>query len=294
MALTSSVALDLSKLPPPAFVETLDYEAILSALIAAAREEWPDFTPRESDPATKILQVFAYREMLLRQRLNDVGRSIMLAFGRDSDLDHLAAFYGVERQLIRAATDSEPAIWEDDDSLRARIQLAPEQLPYAGLTGAGYRSRVRRLTPAIKDVASIKRDGGQIDIVLLARDGDGTVSPDIVHLVTQSFQDDDAVQLTDIVTVRAADILPYDVALTLWVRPGPDQSLLRAAAQQAVRGYAALRHRVGAVVFAQMISSAASVGGVEHVTIAGGDIDPGPYGAPWLRDLSIAIETVGA
>ncbi|BAV65760.1 baseplate assembly protein [Sphingobium cloacae] len=293
MALTSSAALDLSKLPPPAFVETLDYEAILADLIAEAKDRMPGFAPRESSPAMKLLEIFAYREMLLRQRFNDVGRSIMLAFGHDADLDHLAAFYGVDRLLIRPATDLEPEVLEDDDSFRARIQLAPEELPYAGITGAGYRSRALRLSPAIKDVATIKREGGRVDVVLLGREGDGTVPPDIVQLVTRSFLEEDAVQLTDIVTIRAAQILPYDIALTLHVRPGPDQSLLRVAAEEAVRRYAALRHRVGAVVFAQMLSSAASVGGVEHVGIGSADIDPGPYGAAWLRDLTVDVQVIG-
>ena len=43
----------------------------------------------ESDPAWTILEVAAYRELLLRQRINDASRAVMLAFATGADLEHL-------------------------------------------------------------------------------------------------------------------------------------------------------------------------------------------------------------
>ncbi|MFP3028328.1 MAG: baseplate assembly protein J, partial [Wolbachia sp.] len=52
----------------------------------------------ESDPAIKVLEVAAWRELLLRERINEVAKSNLLKFAKGEDLDNLAEFYGVERQ----------------------------------------------------------------------------------------------------------------------------------------------------------------------------------------------------
>lgn len=62
-------AVDLSQLPAPSVVETLDFETILQAMLDDLLARDPDFSALvESDPAYKILEVAAYRELLLRQR----------------------------------------------------------------------------------------------------------------------------------------------------------------------------------------------------------------------------------
>lgn len=93
--------INLSLLPAPDVVQSLDYDTILSEMLADLRHRAPELTALvESDPAYKILQVAAYRELLLRQRVNDAGRSVMLAYAKGRDLDHLAALFGLQRQRI--------------------------------------------------------------------------------------------------------------------------------------------------------------------------------------------------
>ena len=75
----SFTAIDLSTLPAPHVVEPIDYQTILSAMIADLQARDPAFTALvESDPAWKIIEVCAYREMLLRQRVNDAARAVIL------------------------------------------------------------------------------------------------------------------------------------------------------------------------------------------------------------------------
>lgn len=96
--MSSFTAIDLSQLPAPSVVEPLDYEQILGAMLADLKARDPSFDALvESDPAYKILEVAAYRELLIRQRVNDAGRSVMLAYATGSDLDHLGALMGVSR-----------------------------------------------------------------------------------------------------------------------------------------------------------------------------------------------------
>lgn len=287
--------LDLSKLPAPAVIKGVDYEAILAERIARLKELWPELDTEalETEPGVILQQADAFREMLTKAAINDAARAVMLSFATGTDLDNLAAFYGVERLVIQAATDTTPAVMESDTDFRVRVKLAPEQLPYAGMTGGGYRALARRTAPSVKDVSTIKRDGGHVDVILLAREGNGAVSNDVVASVYLAFQDDAATQLTDIVSVRSASITNYDIPLTLKVQRGPDPAAVKAAAEAAVRAYCASRHRVGKIVYRNMVEAAAAVGGVENAVAAMSDIDPGSDGAAFLGTLTTTVEVVG-
>ena len=63
-------SLKLSKLPPPAVKETLDFEDILAKKKKQLKELYPAWNADvESDPTVASLEVSAYREMLGRQRV---------------------------------------------------------------------------------------------------------------------------------------------------------------------------------------------------------------------------------
>jgi len=286
----TGLMLDLSRLPAPAVLAPLDFEAILGERLTDFQTRYPQFdTLLESDPAVKLQQVDAWRELLTRAAINDAARGVMLAFATGSDLDHLAAFYGVSRRVIEPATETTPEVLESDAELRARIQIAPETLPHAGVTGGFYRARALAAVPALKDVAAIKRGNGRVDLVLLSREGDGTVSPEQLATVSALFADGETVQLTDILSVSAAAITPFAAEIHLTVKRGPDPQAVRSAAEAAVRAYCADRHRIGAPVYVQMLAAVASVGGVEHASVVWpiGDIDPGTAGAAWLSSVTL-------
>src|SRR5438445_485309 len=96
-----SSSLDLSLLPAPTIVEQIDFETIRSAMIADLQARLPSFdTVLESDPVVKLIEVAAYRELLLRQQFNDRARGLMLAYATGPDLDQLAALVGVARLVI--------------------------------------------------------------------------------------------------------------------------------------------------------------------------------------------------
>ncbi|WP_019833767.1 baseplate assembly protein [Sphingomonas sp. PR090111-T3T-6A] len=289
----SAPTVDLSSLPPPTVVAPLSFEAILANLIADFRTRLPDFDALlESDPISKLMEAFAYRELLTRADANDQARSVMPAFAKGANLDQIVARLGLTRLVVTPATDAAPAVMERDEDLLRRYLLSPE-LMAIGMTAGGYEARVRTVAPSVKDVSVINTGGGGISIVLLGRDGDGTVPPETVGMVAAAFAGEDATQLTDIVTVSAATILPYSATLTLWIRPGPAPIVVQAAAMTAARAYAAGRHMIGRAVYADMLrAAAASVGGIERASIDIGDVDPGPRGAAWLETLSVDVEVI--
>jgi phage-related baseplate assembly protein len=99
-------AVDLSQVPSPAVVEQLDFETILQAMLSDLISRDPTFNALvESDPAYKILEVAAYREVIIRQRVNDAAHAVMLAYAIGPDLDQLGANYGVQRLLNSGPTD---------------------------------------------------------------------------------------------------------------------------------------------------------------------------------------------
>ena len=291
--------LDLSTLAAPAVIKSVDYETILAARLAdlvsraAAVGITIDTTSLESEPGVILEQTDAYREMLTLSAINDAARSVMLAFATGTDLDHLAAFYDVVRLTITAATSTTAAVMEGDDSLRLRCQLAPEQLPYAGMTGGGYRALALRVAPSVKDVQTIKSSGGRVAVILLGRDGDGAVSDGVVTTVYSTFQDDDATQLTDVITVRPAAIVHYAPTITIKILAGPDPATVQAAALTAVQAYATSRHKIGLTVYAQMLESAASVGGVESAACDISDVVPGEDGAAYMTGATIVVQVIG-
>ena len=85
--------IDLSQLPAPIVVEVLDYEDILAerkaTLISLYPEEQREAVARtlslESEPIVKLLQENAYREVILRQRVNDAAKAVMLAHAATGD-----------------------------------------------------------------------------------------------------------------------------------------------------------------------------------------------------------------
>ena len=103
--------IDLSQLPAPDVVEQLDYESLLeerkTTLISLYPADQQEAISRtltlESEPLVKLLQENAYRELILRQRVNEAARAVMVAYATGSDLDQLAANFNVERLVLQAA-----------------------------------------------------------------------------------------------------------------------------------------------------------------------------------------------
>jgi phage-related baseplate assembly protein len=158
-------AIDLSKLPSPQVVEALSAEAIFNEMLASLQQLDPTFNALvPSDPAYKILLVAAYRELLLRQKMNDKAKARMLAFALDADLDHIGASMAVPVARLAGETN---------DAFRARLVLAPEAYSVAGPVGA-YKFHALSAHSGIKDVSVWNPGiGGRVNVAVLSKDGNG-------------------------------------------------------------------------------------------------------------------------
>lgn len=117
MSSNTYTAIDLSLLSPPDVVKQINFEIILKEglddFYQRMREIQPDFPDLlESDPAMKLAEAFAYREMTVRQDANNQALSVLLAYSADNDLDHKAAERNLKRRIISPATETTPAVKE--------------------------------------------------------------------------------------------------------------------------------------------------------------------------------------
>ncbi|MCA8275940.1 baseplate J/gp47 family protein [Burkholderia sp. AU30280] len=272
----SVTPIDLSQLPSPDVVETIDYETLLAARKARFVSLYPADEQAEiaatlaleSEPVVKLLQENAYREIVLRQRVNDAARAVMLAYAVGTDLDHLAALFGIRRLTITPADPEHnlAAVMESDTDLRARTQLAPQSLSVAGPEGA-YVSHARNADGRVLDASAVSPAPCEVLVSVLARDGDGTADPALIAAVAAALQADDVRPLTDKVTVRGAEILRYQVRARLVFFAGPDRAVALAEANRAMKKYTESMHRLGMEVTLDGIYAAARAAGVQKVIL---------------------------
>lgn len=245
--MADDAVLDLRALPAPDAIEVVDYETIFASMLADLCQRDPAFTALvESDPAYKVLEVAAYREMLLRLRVNQAVRTRLLAYATGSDLDHLGAFYGVVRLVVQAADpDAQPIplelIMEGDERFRLRIRDRIMGSSAAG-GAAHYRFHAMTVSAAIRDVAVDSPSNGVVRVSVLAWAGSGVPSPELLAAVTEKMTSDSVRVLTHEVQVVPAVMIPVDVTAEVKLLPATPMEVfnrldatLRASAE-AVRG----------------------------------------------------------
>ena len=264
--------IDLSNLPAPTIVETLDFETILAAMLADLRARDATFDALvESDPAYKILEVAAYREVLIRQRVNDASRAVMLAYATGSDLDQIGALFGVVRLVIvEADPEAVPpvaAVMESDTDFRRRIQLSLEGFSTAGPEGA-YVFHALAADGDVLDASATSPNPGEVLVSVLSRTGNGAAGSGLIAAVEEALNADTVRPLTDLVTVQSASIVNFAVTASLYVYPGPDSAVVLAAANAALDAYLESVHRIGKDVTLSGIYAALHQPGVQRVTLS--------------------------
>ncbi len=262
-------AVDLSRLPAPTIVETLDFDTIYGQMLAQFVALVPDFDATvESDPAVKLLQVAAYREMLLRARVNDAARAVMPAYAIGADLDNLAALMGVARLVITPANEQigAVAVFESDEDFRRRFVLAPEGYSVAGPEGA-YIFHSLSASSDVLDASATSPTIGEVRLTILARAGTGIASAELLAAVLAYVSAETRRPLTDYVTIQSAEIVQYAVEAEIRTFAGPDGSIVIAEARARLAAYIANSHRLGRDITRSGIFAALHVEGVQNVVL---------------------------
>lgn len=273
MAISSDLftGVDLSRLPAPEVVRQLAFEEIRDTILADVAAFIPSFnalTP--ADPVWKLVEYFAYREMLLRADSNDQAQGVMLALASGSDLDQLGALYGVERFVIAAAKPDRgiEAELESDADYRARIVRAPEAFTVAGSTGA-YLALAKNADSRVRHASCVSPGPGLVIVTVLAREGDGSASADLVTVVAKYLSDENRRPLTDNLTVQSAEIVPFAVDANIRTYSGPDAALVIETARAKLQDWFSQNLLLGRDITEDAIHAELRVEGVSRVSLIG-------------------------
>lgn len=304
--MSSKGPIDLSSIPAPTVVEPLDFETIYQSMrddLLALDPTLADTLALESEPLNKQLQVCAYRELIIRQRVNEAAKAVMLAYALDGDLDNLAAFFKTQRLVIDQGDENAippiAATYENNDDFRARIQLALDGFSTAGperayiyhaLSASGEvldasadapQFSLAALAPELQAqlpsnviVLQVDYDAGlpnpmpgDVVINVLARTGDGVASPELITTVNNALSADDIRPLTDHVQTRGAEIIPYTISAQLFTFAGPDSAVVLQQAQQNAQLYTESMRRLGRDITLSGIYAQLHVAGVQRVVL---------------------------
>ncbi|WP_115667054.1 baseplate J/gp47 family protein [Klebsiella pneumoniae] len=267
--------IDLSQLPSPTIIEELDFETILAevkvVMVAAFPADQQSAIAAalalESEPLTIIAQAMAYRELLLRQRINEGAAACMLSHATGDDLDNIAANLDTERLVITAATDTADAVTEGDEALRLRAQAAFEGMSVAG-PSAAYEYFARSASGQVSDARATSPSPAEVVVAVLSTEGDGTASAALLDAVAAAVNDEEVRPLGDRVTVQSAEIVEYDIDATLYLYPGPESEPIINAAMASLKAFLADNDKkIGRDIVRSAISAALHVQGVQRVVI---------------------------
>ena len=262
---------DLSSLPFPNVLEQLDFEDELQQCkndILARDPELADALNFESEPIVKLLETFAYRLLLKTGQINAKAKALMLAYAKGSDLDHLAANRDVYRKtIIPAQPNANPpidAVMESDEDLRRRTHLQPESMS-AGSVGA-YQFWGLSAHGHVKDISVETPQEGHVSIWVQSHMDE--VAPQVLlDEVDQSLDPDTRRPLTDEVEVKAATPQEWQLNATLVLFPGPDSSVVKAAAEADAQTYIEKISSLGYDVARSGLFHALHQGGVQNVIL---------------------------
>jgi phage-related baseplate assembly protein len=297
--------IDLAQLPDPDVVEQIDYEQILAERKAYAVSLWPVEQQAavaatlavESEPLTKLLQENAYREMLLRQRVNEASLANMLAKAKGKDLEQLAGNVNVERLVVTPGNSSAVppivAVMESDDSLRERAQMAWEGLSTAGPRNS-YILHARSADGRVADATAESPSPAVVVVTVQGLVGDGSVDQTLLNVVRNYLSDEDRRPVADRLTVQSATVLPYQVDAVLYLATtGPEAEPIRETAQARLVTFISQRRRLGVEISESAIHAALHVEGVRKVVLHNWtDISPSEAEAAFCTGYNVAIGAI--
>ena len=255
------MSIDLAKLPQPTVIEQLSFEAVLAENLALLKQIIPDYEELESDDYMPLIEAFAYRELLLRQRINNGARAVMLPYAVGSDLDNLASFYNIERLIV----DGE---LETDNRLRERVLLAFDKYSTAGSIDS-YKLACLSASSYVKDVAAQSLTAGEVTITILSAEENGLASNELLQAVSDKVTADKVRPLTDLVIVNSAEIIEYNINATLFFYSGPTSELVKQTAVERLNEYVKNTHKLGHNIHVSAIHGALQVEGVQRVDLHG-------------------------
>lgn len=274
---------DMSQLPAPTIIETLSFEDIFEELLVDFKSKDPTYDALvESDPVIIALECAAYREVLLRNRINEAAKACLLAYAVGTDLDNQAAFYGLTRQ------DG-----ESDDRLRYRTQLAAEALTTAG-SEKSYLFHALSADSRVKSASVKSPDPGEVLVTIMSTEDDGVASQDLIDTVETYLSSEEVRPLTDHVEVQAAEMVEYEINAQVYMYLSPSMSITEQECRDALDRYLAKNSTIGNTIARSGIFDALHTEGVQKVVLTDpdDDVETTKEQAPQCTNITLEFITI--
>lgn len=249
---------DLELLPQLSMIQQISHEEIQAEMmkVGGLGEQGP------SNPAFRGVLAGSYREVLLRRDADDQLRSVMLATAVGTDLDQIGITYyrGVSGAPVLRLEG------EDDEAYRWRLHESPAGLSTAG-SASSYEFHSKSAHPNIKQALCLSPADVEIEMVLLGKAGNGTVSETQCEMVDAYLWT--RRPLTDKVTVVSAEIVEYEVTATIYQAKNSDPDSVTAKAIEQCKAWLALQHKLKGRVTTSALYASLTAPGVDEVVLSG-------------------------
>lgn len=324
----------LNQLAEPEIVKVETFETLLAEfkaeVLAYVQARDPEKAARlavalenDSDLLAMMLQAFTLRLQGHERKYNARIKQMLAWWAEGSNLDARAADLGLERRVIdegdpNAFPPVDPLL-EGDEDLRVRYYLAPHapaagsrlqyrreamtlgeraavtvEAPEAGRLVVTYTFAPDGFAAQVKDANGRQTAPGQVAVTVLARAGDGTPSAELLAAERKHFARDDVGPETDLVTVRAAEIVRYRIRAIVYINQGPDAQLTQANARAALEAYAAGRHLLEGYVDPSRIDYVLHAAGAERLQLLEplAPIECAAHQAPYCEGIELEVRTL--
>lgn len=280
------MSVNLSDLPDPTVIEEISFETILAAMKTDLVNRFPDIAPilaLESSAAVKVMEVMAYRELVLRARVNDAARANLLANATGADLDHVGA---------NSSPPVERLYGETDERFRLRILLTTQ----AQNVGSKDRYRLIALNTnaTIADAIAYTEPGDPtVYVALLPSAATGVFDTVVIPAVEAAFDLPENRLVNSDVVVRSAVTSVVNVAASLTVTPGQPSTIIESA-EASLRAAWAAEGGLGRDMTRDWIKSRLMVPGVYSVALSApaSDVVKPPYEAASIGTVTLTVAGV--
>lgn len=229
----------------------------------------------EAEVMTKVVEAAVVVLQTERRYNNEQIQQMLAWWSEGTNLDAKVADLGIERQVIdEGDPDAYPVVeptMESDADLRRRWFLAPYsfstagpqlayryhaltldarpqisvEAPEAGKVVVTYTLPSGSVAGQIKDARGVRTGPGVVRVPILAHEGDGTPSADLLASVASYFGRDDVAPATDDIIPAAAEIQNWRCQAVVYINRGPDGDVVQKAAVDGIQAYADEQHALG-------------------------------------------------
>jgi phage-related baseplate assembly protein len=146
------------------------------------------------------------------------------------------------------------------------------QYSTAGAYGA-YRYLAKSADARVRDAEAWSPERGHVTVAALSSEGDGTADAIMLQRVEAKLSGEDARPGTDLVTVRSAEIIPYEVRVVIEMYPGVAGNPPHEEARKRLELKVAELNGLGLDVSRTALIAAAHVEGVKTVDLVQPEVD---------------------